>query len=147
MALYRRIVAAVDLQEDSLRIARHARDLGAALGAEVRLVHVVRPVLISTPMPPQPVAPDAMLNMVEVSRQAQKQLAGIATELGVPEAQCQVIEGNVKDEILNAAQELGADLIVIGNRGRQGLGLFRRPTDDAVAQKSACDVLEVRIQQ
>jgi universal stress protein A len=145
MAIYQRIMAAVDLQQDAMQVARHARDLAAALGAELRLVHVVRPVLISTPMPPEPVAPDAMMNMVEVSRAAQRQLSGIAAELGLEESRCQVIEGNVKDEILGAARDLGADLIVIGNRGRQALSLFRRPTDDAVAQDSACDVLEVRI--
>lgn len=145
MAIYNRIVAAVDLQEDALRVARHARDLANTLGAELKLVHVVPPMLIATPMPPEPVAPDAMLNMVQVSREAQRQLTGIAGELGLEESQCQVIEGNVKDEILGAAEQMGADLIVIGNRGRQSVGLFRRPTDDAVAQKSRCDVLEVRI--
>jgi universal stress protein A len=147
MAIYNRIVAAVDLQEDALRVARHARDLAKTLGAELELVHVVKPLLIAAPMPPEPVAPDAMLNMVQVSREAQRQLAGIAAELGIEESQCRVIEGNVKDEILGAAEEMGADLIVIGNRGRQALSLFRRPTDDAVAQKSTCDVLEVRIGQ
>lgn len=145
MAIYHRIVAAVDLQEDALRVARHARDLAETLGAELKLVHVVRPMLISTPMPPEPAVPDAMLNMVEVSREAQRQLTGLAGELGLQESQCQVIEGNVKDEILTAAEAMGADLIVIGNRGRQAMSLFRRPTDDAVAQKSTCDVLEVRI--
>lgn len=147
MPIYNRIMAAVDLQQDALRVARHARDLAVTLGAELRVVHVVRPVLISTPMPPEPVMPDAMMNMVEVSRAAQRQLAGIAAELGLQESECQVIEGNVKDEILGAARDMGADLIVIGNRGRQALSLFRRPTDDAVAQNSACDVLEVRIGQ
>ncbi len=145
MALYTRILVAIDLEANSLQVARHARDLASALGAELHLVHVVRPVLISTPMPPQPVAPDAMMNMVEVSRQAQRQMEGLANELGLRDGQWQVIEGNVKDEILRAATELGVDLIVIGNREQHGLALLWRQTDDAVAQRAPCDVLEVRI--
>jgi universal stress protein A len=142
MAIYTRILVAVDLAADSLRIARHASDLASALGAQL---HVVRPMLISTPMPPQPVAPDAMMTMVDVSREAQRQMGGLATELGLSEGQWQVIEGNVQDEILRAASELAVDLIVIGNREQHGLALLRRPTDDAVAQRAPCDVLEVRL--
>jgi universal stress protein A len=145
MAIYTRILVAVDLAADSLRIARHASDLASALGAQLHVVHVVRPMLISTPMPPQPVAPDAMMNMVDVSREAQRQMGGLATELGLSEGQWQVIEGNVQDEILRAASELAVDLIVIGNREQHGLALLRRPTDDAVAQRAPCDVLEVRL--
>ena len=51
----------------------------------------------------------------------------------------------VEDEILRAATELGVDLIVIGNREQHGLALLWRQTDDAVAQRAPCDVLEVRI--
>jgi universal stress protein A len=147
MALYTRILVAVDLQEDSLRIARHARDLARALQAELHLIHIVRPMLISTPMPPEPAAPDAMMNMVEVTREAQRQMEGLTGELGLSGSQWQVIEGNAKDEILRAASEMGVDLIVIGNRERHGLELLRRPTDDAVAQRAECDVLEVRVHE
>jgi universal stress protein A len=145
MALYTRILAAVDLEANSLQIARHARDLALALGAELHVVHVVRPLPISKPMPPQPVAPDSMVNAIEVSRQAQRQMEGLAGELQLREGQWQVIEGNARDEILRAATELGVDLIVIGNREQHGLALLWRQTDDAVAQRAPCDVLEVRI--
>jgi len=41
MAIYSRILLAVDLNSDSITIGRRARDLAAVLGAELTVLHVV----------------------------------------------------------------------------------------------------------
>jgi universal stress protein A len=145
VSLYKRMLVAVDLEADSLRVGQRARELAAALGADLRMVHVVTPVLVSVPMPPEPVAPDGMVDMVELARQAQRQMAGLARELDLPDDSWEVLEGNIRDEILRAARERSADLIVIGSRERHGLAMLLRPTEAAVTHRAPCDVLEVRL--
>ena len=55
--------------------------------------------------------------------------------------------GNPYEEIVNAAKELGVDLIVIGSHGYTGLGrLLVGSTADRVLQCAPCPVLVVKDQ-
>jgi universal stress protein A len=56
-----------------------------------------------------------------------------------------VIVGNTQAEIVRAARDGGADLIVLGGRERHGLSLLVDFTEDAVLHKAACDVLVIRV--
>ncbi len=67
--------------------------------------------------------------------------------LGLERTTCKVAAGNTKAEILRAAQEAKADLIVLGSRERHGLAIlvnFTEDTDPARrALRRACDSSEV----
>jgi universal stress protein A len=53
--------------------------------------------------------------------------------------------GNPYEEIVNAAREIGVDLIVIGSHGYTGLGrLLLGSTADRVLQYAPCPVLVVK---
>ena len=53
--------------------------------------------------------------------------------------------GNPYEQIVNAAEELGVDLIVIGSQGYTGLGrLLLGSTADRVLQYAPCPVLVVK---
>ena len=56
-----------------------------------------------------------------------------------------VATGSIKAEIVRAAQELGADLIVLGSRERRGLSILLNFTEDTVLHAAPCDVLAVRL--
>ena len=56
-----------------------------------------------------------------------------------------VAAGNIKAEIVRAAQEQQSDLIVLGCRERRGPSILVNFTEDTVLHAAPCDVLAVRI--
>ena len=142
MSMYRRILVVVDLTEGSAIIGRRAQALAAATGAEIQLLHVVEFV------PVEPMG-ETLMPAVQIEdelvERARKRLRTLATEMGVPEASARVEAGNVKSEIVRAARELGADLIVLGSRERHGVSILVNFTEDTVLHAAPCDVLAVRV--
>ena len=65
--------------------------------------------------------------------------------LGIPESTAHVKTGKPATEIKATADELLADLIVIGTYGQHGLGLLLGSIANGVLHGVACDVLRVRI--
>jgi universal stress protein A len=141
MAVYRRVLLVVDLTDDSLAIGRKAQALAAALGAEVELLHVVEFV------PVEPMG-ETLMPAVQIEEEllqrAQQRLVALAAELGLAGAACRVESGNVKAEIVRAARERHADLIVLGSRERHGLSILVNLTEDTVLHAAPCDVLAMR---
>ena len=141
MGVYRRVLLVVDLTEDSLAIGRKAQALAAALGAEVELLHVVEFV------PVEPIGETLMPSVhveEELLENARARLAAVATELGLSGSPCRVESGNVKAEIVRAARERHADLIILGSRERHGLSVLVNLTEDTVLHAAPCDVLAMR---
>ncbi|MGQ0384821.1 MAG: universal stress protein [Gammaproteobacteria bacterium] len=142
MSLYRRILLVVDLREHSERIGARARDLAALLGAELSVLHVVEYV------PVEPMG-ETLLPAVQIEEElvlrARLQLGQLCDRLGIGSARRDVAAGNVKAEIVRAAQERQADLIVLGSRERRGPSILVNFTEDTVLHAAPCDVLAIRI--
>jgi universal stress protein A len=143
MAVYQRILLAVDLAPDSRWIGQRARALATALDAELRIIHVVEPVPPIAAIPPDAVVP--VTTEVELVEIAQDQIGALAQDLDVPETRWSVAVGTIKNEIVRAAAASKADLIVIGSRERHGLAFLIKPTEDVVVHRAPCDVLAVRL--
>ncbi len=142
MAIYSKVLAVLDLSEDSDRIAHRAAEMAAAQDqCQLTLLHVVELI---------PVEPlnDALLPSVQIESElrdrARLRLSALAETLH-PVAQTRVETGSVKAEILRVARELAADLIVIGSRERHGLSILVNLTEDTVLHAAPCDVLAVRL--
>jgi universal stress protein A len=144
MSSYRRVLLVLDLLEGSLVVGQRARDLAAAVGAEVELLHVVEFV------PVEPMG-ETIMPAVQIENElldrAGARLRAMATELGMPGAPCHVEAGNVKSEIVRVARERRADLIVLGSRERHGLSILVNLTEDTVLHAAPCDVLAIRVGQ
>jgi universal stress protein A len=142
MSNYRRILLVVDLGEQSERIGTRARDLAKLMGAELSLLHVVEYV------PVEPMG-ETLLPAVQIEEElvqrATTQLAAFAEGLGIGAVRRQVAAGNIKAEIVRAAQEQRADLIVLGCRERRGPSILVNLTEDTVLHAAPCDVLAVRL--
>jgi len=142
MSNYRRILLVVDLGEQSERIGTRARDLAKLMGAELSLLHVVEYV------PVEPMG-ETLLPAVQIEEElvqrATTQLAAFAEGLGIGAVRRQVAAGNIKAEIVRAAQEQQADLIVLGCRERRGPSILVNLTEDTVLHAAPCDVLAVRL--
>ena len=129
MSIYRRILLVVDLGEQCELIGGRARDLAAALGAELALLHVVEYVPVE---PMGETLLPAMQIEEELVQRARLRLDELAARLGIGSARRDVTAGNVKAEIVRAAQEQRADLIVLGCRERRGPSILVNFTEDTV---------------
>jgi universal stress protein A len=142
MSIYRRILLVVDLDKHSEQIGARGRDLAGVLGAELSLLHVVEYV------PVEPMG-ETLLPAVQIEEElvqrARLRLAELAQSLGVGSARQDVAAGNVKAEIVRAAQEQQVDLIVLGSRERRGPSILVNLTEDTVLHAAPCDVLAVRL--
>jgi universal stress protein A len=145
MKIYRRILLAVDLTEDSREIGVRARELAAELGAEIEILHVIEPLPLMVADAPEVMAPAVLQTQDEIVRAARARVAALAGDLGLPESAATVQLGNTQVEIVRAARERKVDLIVLGSRERHGLSLLVDFTEDAVLHKAPCDVLAVRV--
>jgi universal stress protein A len=143
MSIYRRILAVVDLTEESVEVARRARAVAESCGAsDLEFLHVVEYV------PVEPLS-DSLMPAVQIESEllerARRKLDELAARIGVPTAPRLVEAGNVKTEIVRVARERRADLIVIGSRERHGLSILVNLTEDTVLHAAPCDVLAVRL--
>lgn len=81
----------------------------------------------------------------EMTRVAKEELAKLGKTYGIPVGS-QIVEfGSPKTVIMDKAQELKADLIIVGSHGRHGLALLLGSTANAVLHHAHCDVLAVHI--
>lgn len=112
---------------------------------EVRVLHVVEPIAISEP--PQmsagyyPELESQLPQAHEIVERAAKTLSAAGFRVTTS-----VTTGDARSVILDAAAEWNADLIVLGSRGRTGLGRFLLGSvSEAVARHAHCSVEIVRI--
>jgi nucleotide-binding universal stress UspA family protein len=139
---FRRVLIALD----SSAIAAHALEVGLglaqALGAEVALVYVVDPKLA---VAPEAGVPAATL-MAEAKREGQGLLAAAAARAAGPSPPWQFLrEGQPAKEVIAAAREWGADLILLGTHGRSGVvRAVLGSTAEAVLRHAPCPVVVVR---
>jgi len=142
MGIYRKILLVVDLGEQSDLIGARARDLAATLGGELSVLHVVEYV------PVEPMG-ETLLPAVQIEQElvqrARTRLEELTARLGIDSVRREVAAGNIKAEIVRAAQEQQADLIVLGSRERRGPSILVNFTEDTVLHAAPCDVLAVRL--
>ena len=142
MSAYRKILLVVDLTDDSATIGQRAIAVARDTGAAISLLHVVEYV------PVEPMG-ETLLPAVQIEEElvarARERLAELARQLGLHDAPQQVATGNIKAEIVRAAEEQGTDLIVLGCRERHGLSILVNFTEDTVLHAAPCDVLAVRL--
>ena len=145
MQAYQHILFATDFTDEALQVGARAKEIAQRYGARLSLVHVIEPVVVSPGYDLLPVLPEELPDEA-LRASSQEALRRLAERLEIQDAEQRVITGiSTKEGILEAVQELGADLIVIGSHGRHGLALLLGSTANAVLHGAPCDVLAVRI--
>jgi universal stress protein A len=142
MAGYRKILALLDLSQDSEQVVMAGRDMAAHSNADLVVLHVVDFV----PVEPlgESLMPTAQIEE-ELIKRAREKLHDLVARLALPRATGRVEVGNTKAGILRVADEEQADLIVLGSRERHGLAILVNFTEDTVLHAAHCDVLAVRL--
>lgn len=148
-SLYQHLLLATDFAPESEPVVTRAQQLRKHFGARLTLLHIVDSAPAAIEYMPMSYSGDAILPEGldlenELLQLARTQIDGLGERLAVPTADRLIKIGTTGYTIDQTADELGVDLIVIGNRGRHGLdALFAPSTSKAVLRAQACDVLVV----
>ena len=145
MSHYQHILVSVELDpntDDTL--VNKAKSLAEGTGAKLTLIHAVEH--MSSYGAAYGVAAGADIEGM-LMENAQEAMAKLGTKIGVPEGQQIIKLGPAKVIILEEADKLGADLIVVGSHGRHGLRLLLGSTANAVLHGAKVDVLAVRFKE
>ena len=143
---FRKILIAVDESAFAARAADVGFDLARSLGAEVALIHVADPSVVAY-------APEGGIPANELITEAQQDgrrlLAAFSQRAAVQPPPLEFIHvGKSGVEIVKAAKEWPADLIVIGSHGRGGVErLLLGSVAEAVTRRASCPVLVVRAEK
>jgi universal stress protein A len=144
MGDYKKILAVVDLSDDSAPIAHRAKNIAARNQADILLLHVVEYV------PLEPMG-ETLMPAVQIEgelvQRAKLKLTELAQRLELSDAEQLVETGSIKAEIIRVAQDRQVDLIVLGSRERHGIAILVNFTEDTVLHQAPCDVLAVRLQK
>lgn len=146
MISIKRILAPVDLSELSEKALQYAAELAEKLGAQLTVLYVVAEPAAVLPdmMMPVPVAAPDLDELMVSGKQSLTELIA-SKNLSRLNAQQEVRIGEAGEEILAAATDIKADLVVIGTHGRSGLKhLLLGSVAEEVMRHAPCPVLTVR---
>lgn len=134
------ILVGLDGSADSHEAVQWAAGLARSLGAEVVAVHALG--LLDQLEPGGPMVP-TQPHRDEIAELARGPWSEPLTATGV-EHRVVLNDGSPVDVVLAVADEVGADLIVLGSRGIGGApALLLGSTSSQVAQRAACPVVIV----
>lgn len=111
-----RLLSCVDDSDRATQIARYSAELAERLGLDLVLVHVTP----STHAPGVSAAPAGLQRLHEAERsEAEEILARVAGAAGIaPEVERRAELGAPAERIVALCSEVGAELVVLGSRGR-----------------------------
>ncbi len=141
-----KLLVTTDFSEGSLPALRVAQQI-TRNGGEVTLVHAVTPVssLWSSAFMPlgDTFSPPPKAAIDQLDALGRKTLENLAKEYGF--ARFEQLEGPPADSIIERAKTIGADMIVMGSRGRKGIArLVLGSVAEKVIRGSHCSVLVAR---
>ena len=140
MAFPTKILLATDGSEDAALATKAAIDLSNQSGAELHVVHVGRSSLRLSPTEYQAAAREKIGELAKAVEEAGGDVT--ETHLRIDDSQT---AGNEAEHITGLAEELGADLIVIGSRGLSGMKrLVMGSVSEGVVRHAHCPVLVMR---
>jgi nucleotide-binding universal stress UspA family protein len=126
----KKILIALDYDPSAEQIAKTGHDLAKATNAQTVLIHIIADALYYSSLEYSPVmgytgfsSPDMvpLVNMDELKTASLEYLEQTKKHLNDDTIQVMVGEGDCADAILDAAEEINADVIVLGSHSRRGL--------------------------
>lgn len=142
---FHKILIALDENPIAVHAAEVGIDLAHRLNAQVALVYVIDPALVLAPE--GGIAADDLV--IAARQEAARLVAGFRARLQVDaHALAFVPLGSPGSEIVKAAKEWEADLVVIGSHGRRGITrALVGSVAEAVMRHAPCPVLVVRARE
>jgi nucleotide-binding universal stress UspA family protein len=145
--MFKTLVVGTDGSDTATDAVRQAVELAKQIGASVEIVSAYEPVPAQRLRQERRETPEELqwaINPREDVEATLERAAEIATELGVS-ATTHPRQGDPADAILDVAEEQGADLIVVGNKGMTGAKRFLLGSvPNKVSHHAPCSVLIIR---
>jgi nucleotide-binding universal stress UspA family protein len=141
------MVVGTDGSDTATEAVRQATELAKALGAKVHIVSAYEPVPEGRLREERAQVPEDLQWMVNPREDVQSTLAAAAEGLDAAgvEVETHAREGDPADAILDVAEEQGADLIVVGNKGMTGAKRFLLGSvPNKVSHHAPCSVMIIR---
>jgi len=143
---YKHILAAVDLSEEADKVLTEAKRIAEDHGARLSVVTVVKPLTQVYGGLDMAAYTQATVNFErEAQVQSKEQLVELAAKYGVAADSVHAVIGGPSPQLVEVANDQGADLVVIGSHGKHGLGLLLGSTANGVLHHAECDVLTIRM--
>jgi universal stress protein A len=142
MSLYKHILVATDLSEESDQLVEKVKQLAKFSNAELSIIHVIEPLSFAyggdVPM-------DLTAIQAQLDEHAKAKMTRFTELLDYPVKESYVVSGHTETEIHKVAEEQSCDLIIVGNHGRHGLALLLGSTANGILHGAKCDVLAIRV--
>lgn len=141
MAMYQNILLAIDLHPlcDEITLQR-ATEVAKQNNAQLSIIHVIEHINVYGVAQAYPTVLDLEDQMIAEAKAA---LQKHAEKFAIPPARQIVEVGSPKVVILDYAEKMKADLVIVGSHGRHGISLLLGATANAVLHHAHCDVLAV----
>jgi len=143
MGLYKHILLAVDLTEESDQLISKVHQLAENTQADLSVIHVLEPLGFryagEVPM-------DYSAIQKQFDEHAQSKLSKYSQSLNYPVKKSQIVFGHIEHEVRRIAEEDNCDLIVVGCHGRHGVALLLGgSTASGVLHGAKTDVLAMHV--
>jgi len=145
----RRIVTPIDFSDNSRLIADSSAFMASKYGASLNLVFVVQNFEdYSGFFVPQMHVPnledELMQGAVDRMETFVEEMASVFKEFGLSDINHKVLMGDVAEQIVDYATEIGADMIVMGTHGYKGLEkIMFGSVADKVVRSALCPVTTI----
>jgi universal stress protein A len=148
MVSIHRILVPTDFSEYSAEALKYAVYLGKTFKSVLHLIHVFEPAYVSPGGVLLSVLPDEVHTWVKQLREEETQKLNEAAEeirMELPGVRVLFKTGMPFVEIIKAAEEVPADIIVLGTHGRTGIAhVLMGSVAERVVREASCPVLTVR---
>lgn len=142
MQAYHHVLVALDLSDESELVIEKASSLASKYSAKVSLAHIIEPIALAY-------GGDIPIDLTDTQQvicdRATQRLYELARQAQVEPQNCHVIMGSIANELHQLAENIQADLMIVGNHGRHGLALLLGSTANSMIHKATCDTLTIKI--
>ncbi len=140
---HKNILVAVDSSDEANQVIQAAKEI--ASDASITLMTVVQPMAYAASSEESGLMVHYANIEQEIEKVAEAKLEALAKKHNLAGERV-VTNGAPAHEIRKQAENIGADLIVIGSHGRHGLGLLLGSTANSVLHGAPCNVYVIRVQ-
>jgi nucleotide-binding universal stress UspA family protein len=142
--MFSKILVATDGSQYSDKAVDVAISLAKVFNSSLYIIHVVEEDKVAMATSAMPIMVSIIDDMVKAGNEILSKAKARAVDMGV-NAETILARGNAADKILETAERLNVDLIVVGSRGLRGLARFLLGSvSEKVARHSNKPVLIVK---
>jgi nucleotide-binding universal stress UspA family protein len=145
--MFKSIVVGTDGSDTATQAVHSAVDLARAVGAKLEIVSAYEPVSEARLKQERKEAPEDLQWAISPREDVDATLdaaASLAREAGL-EVDVYARQGDPADAVLDVAEERGADLVIVGNKGMTGAKRFLLGSvPNKVSHHAPCSVLIIR---